>query len=120
MEQQKKTGQLIIRAIFFLAALLVCARQTANHIRSEFNNALQRIQNAAYLVSNSEKNSQINTQMLKELEENTAFDAIRFTNAKGVNLASDGKASDSSDRNAGCRDTAALRLWESPGLPENP
>lgn len=66
MEQQKKTWQLIVYAILFLAAVLVlffiyttqnrgriqeqnriyaedCARQTANRIESEFNNGIQRI-----------------------------------------------------------------------------
>ncbi len=37
-------------------------------------------------------------QVLKEMEENTAFDAIRFTNAQGLNLASNGDTNDSSDR----------------------
>lgn len=37
--------------------------------------------------------------MLKALEENSTFDAIRFTNANGLNLASDGATNDSSDRN---------------------
>ncbi|NBH72029.1 hybrid sensor histidine kinase/response regulator [Clostridiaceae bacterium] len=122
MRQQKKTWQPILYAFLFLAAVLVlffiyttqnkariqeqnrvyaedCARQTAGRIGSEFNNALQRIQNSAYLVSTGGNGSEINAQVLKELEENTTFDAIRFTNADGLNLASNGETSDSSDRN---------------------
>ncbi len=122
MRQQRKTWQQILYAFLFLAVVLVlffiyttqnrariqeqnriyaedCARQTVKRIESEFNNALQRIQNSAYLVSTGGNNSEINTQVLKELEENTTFDAIRFTNADGVNLASDGATSNSSDRN---------------------
>ncbi len=122
MRQQRKTWQPILYAFLFLAVVLVlffiyttqnrariqeqnriyaedCARQTVKRIESEFNNALQRIQNSAYLVSTGGNNSEINTQVLKELEENTTFDAIRFTNADGVNLASDGATSNSSDRN---------------------
>ncbi len=121
MEQKKKTGQPIIYAILFLAVVLVlflvytiqnrtriqeqnriyaqdCARQTAKRIESEFDNALQRIQNAAYLVSNNGNSWEITAQLLKDLENNTTFDAIRFTNADGVNLASSGATNDSSDR----------------------
>ena len=121
MNQQKKTQQPIIYAFLFLAAVLVlflfyttqnkariqeqnriyaedCARQTVNRIESEFNNALRRIQNCAYLVSTGGNGTKVDAQMLKGLEENTTFDAIRFTNAEGVNLASDGATSDSSDR----------------------
>ncbi len=121
MNQQKKTRQPIIYAFLFLAAVLVlflfyttqnkariqeqnriyaedCARQTVNRIESEFNNALRRIQNCAYLVSTGGNGTKVDAQMLKGLEENTTFDAIRFTNAEGVNLASDGATSDSSDR----------------------
>lgn len=121
MEQQKKTGIPIIYAILFLAVVLVlffiyttqnkariqeqnkvyaedCARQTASRIESEFDNALQRIQNAAYLVSSSGNSFEISAQMLRELEDNTTFDAIRFTDANGVNLASNGEVNDSSDR----------------------
>ncbi len=121
MKQQKKTWQSIFYAFIFLAAVLVlffvyttqnmariqeqnrnyaedCARQTANRIGSEFDNALQRIQNSAYLISAGGDSSGINAQVLKGLEENMTFDAIRFTNADGVNLASNGETSNSSDR----------------------
>lgn len=122
MKQQKKTWKLILYAfVFFIIISLLfyvyttqnkrriqeqnkiyaedCAKQAADHIESEFNNALQRINNSAYLVSTSGNNSEINAQMLKALEENSTFDAIRFTNANGLNLASNGATNDSSDRN---------------------
>ncbi len=75
-----------------------CARQTAERIGSEFDNALQRIENCAYLVSTDGEDPGIDAVMLGEMEHNTTFDAIRFTNADGLNLASDGSTSDSSDR----------------------
>ncbi|NBI08720.1 hybrid sensor histidine kinase/response regulator [Colidextribacter sp. OB.20] len=75
------------------------ARQTAERIESEFNNALLRIRNYAYLLSTDEGNSVIDAEFLKEMESHSSFDAIRFTNAEGVNLSSGGKISDSSDRN---------------------
>ena len=121
MKLQKKTWQPIIYALFFLVAVLIlffiytsknrariqeqnrvyaedAARQTVEQIESEFDNALQRIQNDAYLASAGGKSLEINAQMLKGLEENTTFDAVCFTNTEGINLASDGKTNDSSDR----------------------
>ncbi len=74
------------------------ARQTVERIESEFNNALQRIQNCAYLVSNGGGVDACDAQMLKDIERNSTFDNIRFTNADGLNLASDGNTNDSSDR----------------------
>ncbi len=75
-----------------------CARQTAIRIESEFNNARQRICSNAYLVSTSGNDSKIDAQILKGMEDNTSFDAIRFTSADGINLASNGETNDSSDR----------------------
>ena len=122
MKQQNKTWQLSFYAFLFLAMVLVlffsytiqnqariqeqnkvyakdCARQTADRIAGKFDNALQRIQNSAYLVSTESGTVQVDTKMLKTLEANTTFDAIRFTNADGINLASNAKTNDSSDRN---------------------
>lgn len=74
------------------------ARQTAKRIEGEFANSLLRIQNYAYFLDVSLDEPDISTEMLKELEENTAFDSLRFTNADGVNLAPNGKTSNISDR----------------------
>ncbi len=121
IRQEKKIWQPVIYAFFFLIVVLVlffiytmqnkariqeqnriyaedCARQTVRRIESEFNNALQRIQNSAYLVSTGRNGSEIDAEVLKDLEKNTTFDAIRFTNADGVNLASDGATNNSADR----------------------
>ena len=38
-------------------------------------------------------------ELLRGMEEHASFDAIRFTNAQGLNTASDGQTSDSRDRN---------------------
>ena len=121
MKQQKKTWQPIAYAFFFLAVVLVLffiyttlnreriqeqnrvyaedsARQTVTRIESEFDNALQRIRNSAYLVSTGGNGLQINVELLKGLEENTTFDTVCFTNAQGVNLASGGETTDSTNR----------------------
>ena len=136
MKQQKRPAQPVFYAILFLIAVLVlffvyttknrvriqeqnrvyaedCARQTAKRIKSEFNNALQRIRNAAYLVSNGKNSVDISAQVLKELEENTIFDAIRFTDKDGVNLASSGATNDNSDRKyfaSGMRGESGLEM----------
>ncbi len=122
MKQQRKSGQQIIYAFLFLAAMLVlfyfyttqnkariqeqnriyaedCARQMAVRIESEFDNALQRIENSAYLISEGVDELDVNVDVLKEMEEYTTFDAIRFTSAEGINLASDGGTNNSLDRN---------------------
>lgn len=121
MKQHTKTWQPVIYAIIFMITVIVlfyiytsqnkeriqeqnrvyaedCARQMVDHIESEFNNALQRIQNNAFLVSTGGNGSEINAKLLKELEDNTTFDAVRFTNTDGVILSSDGKTNNSSDR----------------------
>ncbi|NBJ89364.1 hybrid sensor histidine kinase/response regulator [Acutalibacter sp. 1XD8-36] len=75
-----------------------CARQTAERIGSEFDNALQRIENCAYLVGTKGEAPKIDQEMLMEMERNTTFDAVRFTDVTGKNYTADGKTSDSSDR----------------------
>ncbi len=74
------------------------ARQTAQRIESEFGNALLRMRNYAYLLGTNQTQAQITAELLKGMEEHASFNAIRFTNADGLNLASDGRTSDSSDR----------------------
>lgn len=119
--KKNKTWQLVVYAFLFLSAILIlfyiyttqnririqeqnliyaedCARQTVDRIESEFNNARQRIENSAYLVSASGNGSAVNAGVLKDLEENSNFDAVRFTNTDGLNLASNGGTNDSSDR----------------------
>lgn len=141
MKQQSKTWQPLIYATLFLGIVIFlfyiyttqnreriqgqnrvyaedCARQTAGRIESEFDNALQRIQNSAYLVSTGSDDPQINTQVLRGLEENTTFDTVWFADADGVNLASDGTTSDSADRGCfarGMRGEVGLEIVEESG-----
>ncbi|MCM1136737.1 MAG: response regulator [Clostridium sp.] len=74
------------------------ARQTTLGISNEFTNAGRRVRNYAYFLSVGLKGSEINADMLKELESNVDFDSMRFINAEGVNLTSDGTTADSADR----------------------
>ncbi|MCM1430715.1 MAG: response regulator [Muribaculaceae bacterium] len=74
------------------------ARQTVQGISNEFANAGRRVRNYAYFLSVGMHTSEIDADMLKELENNVDFDSIRFINSQGINLTSDGTTSDSSDR----------------------
>ncbi len=121
MRQNIKTRQLIIYAFLILIAVLILffnyttqnrariqeqnknyaadsARQTVERIESEFDNALQRLHNSAYLIAEGSSDLKIDTYTLKKMKENTSFDTVSFTNADGINLASDGEESNSSDR----------------------
>lgn len=121
MKEQNKTWQPIFYAFLFLIAVLVlffiytaknkariqeqnriyaedCARQMAERVESEFDNGQRRIQNSANLVSIGGNSSAVDAEMLQEIEKNTSFDAILYTDAEGVSLSSDGKTNDSSDR----------------------
>lgn len=75
------------------------AEQMSRRIESEFNNALLRVRNYAYLLGTGQSGPEITSDLLKGMEENASFDAVRFTNADGLNLASNGQTSDSRDRN---------------------
>ena len=92
------------------------SRQTALRIDSEFSNALQRARNYAYLLSSGNSRPEVTAELLKGMEENSSFDAIRFTDASGLNLASDGQTNDSSDRNyfiSGMRGESSIEILTS-------
>ncbi|MCM1539734.1 MAG: response regulator [Blautia sp.] len=74
------------------------ARQTAMGISNEFANAGRRVRNYAYFLSVGQNALAIDANMLRELEGNVDFDSIRFINALGQNLTSDGTVSNSADR----------------------
>ena len=121
MKQQRKLWQPTIYAILFMIAVLILfviytkqnrvriqeqnkvyaedsARQTVERIESEFDNALKRVRNSAYLVSEGVDSSEINVGILKGIKENTTFDEVCFTDTEGLNLASGGGTDDASDR----------------------
>ena len=74
------------------------AGQTAQRIESEFSNALLRIRNYAYLLGAAQSRPEITAELLRGMEENAAFNAIRFISADGLDLSSDGQTADSRDR----------------------
>ncbi|MBD5136784.1 MAG: response regulator [Lachnospiraceae bacterium] len=71
----------------------------AAQIDDELNNAKSCINAFAYFVGNGLTEPVINADMLKEIEENTQFDAVIFTDSEGNDYASDGRVSDVTDRN---------------------
>ena len=92
------------------------ADTTAQRIGSEFQNALLRLRNYAYLLGTNQSRPEVTPALLKGMEEHASFDAIRFTNAQGLNLASDGRTNDSSDRNyyhSGMRGESGLEVVRS-------
>lgn len=146
MKQQKKTWRPVVYAFVFLLVVLVLfnvytalnrsriqeqnrvyaedsARHTVKRIESEFDNALQRVENNAYLVSASGGVGQVDAPLLKEWEDNTTFDAVCFTNRDGVNLASNGATNDSSDRDyfaRGMRGESGLETVETSRITGKP
>jgi len=74
------------------------AAQSAERIGSEFNTALQRIENSAYLASMGDSSALIDVDTLKELENHTNFDAVRYVDRDGNNLSSDGQVCQIQDR----------------------
>ncbi len=74
------------------------SRQSANRIQGEFNNAMLRIRNYAFLLNVGSELPAIDTEILKKMESNAVFDAIGFTNSEGLTLLSDGTVYDASDR----------------------
>ncbi len=74
------------------------ARQTALRIDGELTNAVRRVHNYAYLLSATPDEWEIGPETLQRLEENSDFNGLRYVDAAGQNLASDGSVLDSRDR----------------------
>lgn len=73
-------------------------RKTAQQIADEFENGLNLINTYAHFLEKSMDKPEIGAQTLKEMEMNSIFDTVRFTDAEGKTHTSDGGTTDSSDR----------------------
>lgn len=73
-------------------------RQKAKQVAGELDNGGRIINAFAYFFNDSLTGDAISPQTLAELEKNSIFDTIRFTDAEGVTHLSDGRTVDSSDR----------------------
>ena len=70
------------------------ARMKSEQIDDELNNALSRIGTYAYFLGEGLTQPVVTPQMLKEMEANSQFDAVIFTDVNGVDHASDGRIAD--------------------------
>ncbi|MCX4321942.1 MAG: response regulator [Lachnospiraceae bacterium] len=73
-------------------------RQKAKQVAGEMENGGRIINAYAYFFNDSLTDNLIPSQTLAEMERNSVFDTIRFTDAEGVTHLSDGRTVDSSDR----------------------
>ncbi|MCM1055605.1 MAG: response regulator [Bacteroides sp.] len=74
------------------------ARQTSKRIEGELKSGVQRLATYASLVSTSAVRPEITTDMLRKWEEGSDFDAFRYVDMNGVNIASDGQTCNIADR----------------------
>ncbi|MCM1299212.1 MAG: response regulator [Firmicutes bacterium] len=74
------------------------ARQTSKRVEGELKSGIQRIHTYSSLISTAANRPNITPQMLKEWEEGSDFDAFRYVNRDGLNIASDGQTCDIAKR----------------------
>lgn len=74
------------------------AQMKAIQVDNELNNALSRINTYAYFVGEGLTEPVITAQMLENMERNSQFDAIMFTDFAGTDYASDGRTADVTKR----------------------
>ena len=73
-------------------------RQKAKQVVGELENGVRIINAYAYFFNDSLTDDSIPTQTLAEIERNSVFDTIRFTDAEGITHFSDGRTVNSADR----------------------
>ena len=119
--KKKKSLQEIIYVLFLIVAIIILfywyttqnsnrmegrnkdyaadsARLMALQIDEELTNALSLINTYTYFMEESLTEPIVSTQMLKEMEENTRFDAFLFTDMDGTDYTSDGRTADATNR----------------------
>ncbi|MCM1220185.1 MAG: ATP-binding protein, partial [Lachnospiraceae bacterium] len=74
------------------------SHQKSRSLGNEFTNAQRRVRNYAYFLSVGDIATEIDADMLKAIESNVDFDAVRFVTSDGKNMTSDGTVSDSTGR----------------------
>lgn len=70
--------------------------QTAEQISDQFENGQRIVTTYAVFFHTYLEGSEITAEVLREIEKSSVFDTVRFTNADGVTLLSDGRTVDSS------------------------
>lgn len=74
------------------------AKLKVEQIDDELSNALSRINTYAYFLGEGLTEPKITAQMLKEIEDNSQFDVVIFTDLTGIDHTSDGRTADVTDR----------------------
>lgn len=74
------------------------AQLKAVQIDDELSNALSRINTYAFFLEKSLSEPTVNAQTLKEIEENSMFDVVLFTDRDGIDHSADGRTADVSER----------------------
>lgn len=74
------------------------ARQTAARIDEELNNALNLVSTYSYFMGESLTEPTVSVPLLQEVQNNSLFDAVVFTDLDGVNHAVDGHTSSAEGR----------------------
>ena len=74
------------------------ARLKAGQLDEELSDALNRINVHSYFVGEGLSEPVITVEMLREMERNTLFDALIYTDAEGVDHAADGRTADVRNR----------------------
>ncbi len=134
--KKQKSLQEIIYAFFLLTAMILLffwfteqnsrrteeqnrdyaadsAQLKSEQIDEELNNALSQIKAYAYFLGEGLTEPVITTQMLEQMEENSTFDAILFTDLNGEDFASDGRTTDAAEResyNNGIRGNSGIEI----------
>lgn len=74
------------------------ARLKAEQIDEELSNSLDIMHTYSYFIEKSLTEPTVTASMLKEMEVNSGFDAVLFTDAEGTDYASDGRVADVTER----------------------
>lgn len=121
MKTKKKPLQQVIYVFFLLAAVFILfqwytvrnkermeernknyaadsAHMKVSQITDEFKNALNLIKANTFFIEKSLSEPEITSDMLKEMEEKSIFDALLFTDLEGNNYTSDGRITDARQR----------------------
>lgn len=74
------------------------SERTAQHVGDVFEDKQNAIDAIAYLYGRAVQGEMVDRTLLRELEQNSGFDMIRFVNAQGESFTSDGESADVADR----------------------
>ena len=121
MKKETKSLQMFFYAFIFLVMILVlffvytiqnkariqeqnknyaedAMRQTARQIEYEFKNAQNLINTYEHFLETILEEPEVSIELLKDMEDNSVFDLIRFTDKNGITYASSGETSNSINR----------------------